>query len=50
MKTYEIILNIPVEQREEDPFTIWDGLAVVGGFICLILTVIFLYLIFYPLG
>lgn len=45
MKTYEIVLNIPVEQTEEDTFTIWDGLAVVGSFLCLILTVIFLYLI-----
>ena len=45
MKTYEIVLNIPVEKREEDAFTIWEGLAVILSFICLILTVIFLYLI-----
>lgn len=50
MKTYEIVLNIPVEQKKEDAFTIWDGLAVVGSFICLIMMLFSFYLIFYPLG
>ena len=41
MKTYEIILN--VEEQEQDTFTVWDGLAVVGGFLCLFVPLLFLY-------
>ena len=44
MKTYEIIINIEQEQ-EKETFTVWDGLSVVCSFVCLILTVLFCYLI-----
>ena len=43
MKTYEIILNIEREEFEQDTFTIWDGLAVIGGFLCLFVPLLTLY-------